>query len=124
LYKDILQKSTFLKVVLDGLYVESFGIDRVSDEVREESIVTIFKTNVDTKILLQKFEINIFDDRIIDDTTLRLDPDEITLLLNQAPYLIAMDVKNFAELTKDDVLQFETKENISESDLIPSPKNE
>lgn len=124
LYKDILQKSTFLKVVLDGLYVESFGIDRVSDEVREESIVTIFKTNVDTKILLQKFGINIFDDRIIDDTTLRLDPDEITLLLNQAPYLIAMDVKNFAELTKDDVLQFETKEDISESDLIPSPKNE
>lgn len=100
LYKDILTKSTFLKVVLDGLYVKSFGIDRVSDEIKEESIVTIFKTNVDTKVLLQKFGINIFDDRIIDETTLRLNPDEIDLLLNQAPYLIAMDVKNFAELTR------------------------
>ena len=123
-YKDILPKTTFLKVVLDGLYVESFGIDRVSDEIMEESIVTIFKTNVDTKSLLQKFGINIFDDRIIDDTTLRLNPDEIALLLNQAPYLIAMDVKNFAELTKDDVLQLETEESGSESELIPSPQNE
>lgn len=124
LYKNILPKTTFLKVVLDGLYVESFGIDRVSDKIMEESIITIFKTNVDTKSLLQKFGINIFDDRIIDDTTLRLNPDEIALLLNQAPYLIAMDVKNFAELTKDDVLQFETEERDLESELIPSPQNE
>mgnify|MGYP001514477870 CR=1 FL=1 len=90
--------------------MKSFGIDRVSDEIKEESIVTIFKTNVDTKVLLQKFGINIFDDRIIDETTLRLNPDEIDLLLNQAPYLIAMDVKNFAELTKDDVLQLDADE--------------
>lgn len=124
LYKDVLTKSTFLKVVLDGLYVKSFGIDRVSDEIKEESIVTIFKTNVDTKVLLQKFGINIFDDRIIDETTLRLNPDEIDLLLNQAPYLIAMDVKNFAELTKDDVLQLDADEERIEENLIPTPQNE
>ncbi len=123
LYKGILPKSTFLKIVLDGLYVESFGIDRVSDEVREESIVTIFKTNVDTKVLLQKFGINIFDDRIIDGTTLRLNPDEIDLLLNQAPYLIAMDVKDFAELAKDYVQQIDS-EDIDEVGIIPSPQNE
>ena len=123
LYKGILPKSTFLKIVLDGLYVESFGIDRVSDEVREESIVTIFKTNVDTKVLLQKFGINIFDDRIIDGTTLRLNPDEIDLLLNQAPYLIAMDVKHFAELAKDYVQQIDS-EDIDEVGIIPSPQNE
>ena len=123
IYKDILPKSTFLKVVLDGLYVESFGIDCVSDEIREESIVTIFRTNVETKQLLQKFGINIFDDRIIDKTTLRLNPDEIEILLNQAPYLIAMDVKNFAELTKDDVLDFADEDNAG-TDLIPSPHNE
>ena len=123
IYKDILPKSTFLKVVLDGLYVDSFGIDRVSDEIKEESIVTIFRTNVETKQLLQKFGINIFDDRIIDETTLRLNPDEIELLLNQAPYLIAMDVKNFAELTKDDVLDLADEDNTG-NDLIPSPHNE
>lgn len=111
-------------MVLDGLYVKSFGIDRVSDEIKEESIVTIFKTNVDTKVLLQKFGINIFDDRIIDETTLRLNPDEIDLLLNQAPYLIAMDVKNFAELTKDDVLQLDADEERIEENLIPTPQNE
>ena len=123
-YKDILSKSAFLKVILDGFYVESFGIDRVSDEIREESIVTIFKTNVDTKMLLQKFGINIFDDRIIDDTTLRLNPDEIDLLLNQAPYLIAMDVKDFAELTKDDILELDADESLTNVKLIPSPQNE
>ena len=43
IYNDFLSKSVFLKVVLDGLYTESFGIDRVSDEIKEESIVTILK---------------------------------------------------------------------------------
>lgn len=124
LYKDVLPKSTFLKVVLDGLYVESFGIDRAADEIKEESIVTIFKTNVDTKILLQKFGITIFDDRIIDDTTLRLTPDEIELLLDQAPYLIAMEVKDFSELTKDDIQQLGTDGGVFDAELIPSPQNE
>lgn len=124
IYNDFLSKSVFLKVVLDGLYTESFGIDRVSDEIKEESIVTIFKTDVDTKQLLQKFGINIFDDRIIDDTTLRLNPTELELLLNHAPYLIAMDVKNFAELAKDDILQIEADEELTADEQIPPPNNE
>ena len=124
IYNDFLSKSVFLKVVLDGLYTESFGIDRVSDEIKEESIVTIFKTDVDTKQLLQKFGITIFDDRIIDDTTLRLNPTELELLLNHAPYLIAMDVKNFAELAKDDILQIEADEELTADEQIPPPNNE
>ena len=53
-----------------------------------------------------------------------MNPDEIDLLLNQAPYLIAMDVKNFAELTKDDVLQLDADEERIEENLIPTPQNE
>ena len=46
--------------------------------------------------LLSKFGIDIVDERIINDTTLRLNPDEVKLLYNNASYLIAMSVVDFA----------------------------
>ena len=123
-YKEIIAKTPFVNVVIDCHHVESFSIDRVEDSITEESIVTIYKTNVETKALLKKFGINIFDDRIIDETTLRLNPDEIQLLLNSASYLIAMSVTDLAQLTKDDILS-EDADDMSEFErLIPRPQNE
>lgn len=119
-----LAKTNFLKVLLDGLYVEKFDIDRVTEDITEESIVTIFKTNVETKELLSKFGINIVDDRIIDNTTLRLSPDEIKILVNQAPYLISMNVTDFSLLNKDDIIGKAVEEWDEEDARIPSPKNE
>lgn len=119
-----MKKSTFLKVVLDGYYVERFDIDRVTEIATEESIVTIFKTNVETKSLLSKFGINIVDDRIIDNTTLRLSPDEVNILVDKAPYLISMEVVDFSKLTKDDIVQGEVEDWNGEDELIPIPQNE
>ncbi|MBQ8231437.1 MAG: S8 family peptidase [Lachnospiraceae bacterium] len=123
-HRDMLSKTGFLKVVLDGLYVERFDIDRVTEEVSEDSIVTIFRTNVETKKLLSGFGIHIVDDRIIDNTTLRLSPDEINILMNQAPYLISMNVVDLAQLTRDDVIHGEAEEWDEDDSLIPSPQNE
>lgn len=90
--------------MVDGFYVERFDIDRATEEITEEAIITIYQTGVDTKRLLSKFGIDIVDDRIIDGTTLRLNPDEVKLLYNNASYLIAMGVTDFSEISRDDVL--------------------
>lgn len=120
-YEELLAKGAFLKVVLDGFYVERFDIDRFTNIEDTESIVTIFKTKVETKSLLSKFGINIIDNRIIDETTIRLSPDEMRILVEKAPYLISMSVTDLSEFTKDDIVSID--DNPSES-LIPSPNNE
>ena len=85
-----------------GFYVESFDIDRATEEITEESIITIYQTGIETKKLLSKFGIHIVDERIIDGTTLRLNPDEAKLLYNNASYLIAMSITDFSQLTRDE----------------------
>lgn len=122
-YQDTIAWTAFLKIILDCHYVRSFDIDRVNDSIIEESIITIYKTNVETKALLAKFGINIYDDRIIDETTIRLNRDEITILQNEASYLIAMNVVDLSQLTKEDILLGD--EALPEASItIPAPHNE
>lgn len=122
-YQDTIAWTAFLKIILDCHYVRSFDIDRVNDSIIEESIITIYKTNVETKALLAKFGINIYDDRIIDETTIRLNRDEITILQNEASYLIAMNVVDLSQLTKEDILPGD--ESLPEASItIPAPHNE
>ena len=117
-------KTNFLRTVVDGFYVEKFDVDRATDEITEEAIITIYQTGVDTKRLLSKFGINIVDERIIDGTTLRLNPDEVKLLYNNASYLIAMGVTDFSEISREDMLaDYEDVEN-DFGLFIPNPTNE
>lgn len=117
-------KTNFLRTVVDGFYVEKFDVDRATEEITEEAIITIYQTGVDTKRLLSKFGINIVDERIIDGTTLRLNPDEVKLLYNNASYLIAMGVTDFSEISRDDMLDaYEAVEDDFGS-MIPHPTNE
>lgn len=115
-------KSNFLKTVVDAYYIERFDIDRVDEDIVEESIVTIYQTGVDTKKLLSKFGIHIVDDRIIEGTTLRLNPDEIKLLQNNASYLIAMSVTDFSQITREKILEQNVENDVNS--IIPSPTNE
>ncbi|WP_195421587.1 S8 family peptidase [Faecalicatena contorta] len=120
-YNDsIMAKSTFLKVILDANYVERFDLDQATEKIKEQSIVTIYKTGVKTTELLGRFGIDMINTKMIDETTLRLEPREIEILQNNASYLIAMHVKNFAEIVLNGVEQVETNNVIS----IPEPQNE
>lgn len=121
-----MSKSTFLKLVVDANFVEQFKIDRADEKIKEQSIITIYKTGVDTVELLEKIGIDMINAKMIDETTLRLDPFEIDLLLDNAPYLIAMSVKNFAELTKEDIERVDSQERDykEKEPIFPSPKNE
>ena len=117
-------KTNFLRTVVDGFYVEKFDIDRATEEITEEAIITIYQTGVDTKRLLSKFGINIVDERIIDGTTLRLNPDEVKLLYNNASYLIAMGVTDFSEISRDDMLDAHEDVEDDFGTMIPHPTNE
>ena len=113
-------KTNFLKIIVDAYYVEKFDILQDETVLQEASIVTIFKTTSDTESLLNKLGIRIDNNRIIDETTIYLYPDELNILKAKAPYLISMAVHDLSELTKND---FDFAENIGTRD-IASPKNE
>lgn len=117
----IMAKTSFLKVLLDSNYVENFKLDRADESIKDRSIVTIYKTGVDTVDLLSNFGIDMIDAKMIDETTLRLDRNEIEMLQNNAPYLIAMHVRDLAEIDLD----VDMEENGSEDVIsIPEPHNE
>ena len=120
-YNDsIMSKSSFLKTLVDCFYVENFRIDRASKTANEQSIVTIYKTGVDTTELLSRLGINMINAKMINETTLRMEKEEIDILCDKAPYLIAMSVKNFAEIVYDITESEEYKEQV----LIKKPGNE
>lgn len=114
-------KTTLINIVLDAFYVEKFDVDEVTEEITEDSIVTLYRTNIETKRLLAKFGINIFENRIIDGTTVLLNPNELKLLINKAPYLIAMSVTDFSKIDIDDLDLADKWEDLG---LIPKPANE
>ena len=121
--RNLIAASNFVKVLRDCWYVERFDIDRVSDEVQDERIITIYQTGIDTKQLLSKFGIHIVDDRILDRTTIRLYPDEVNRLIHKADYLISMNVTDLSELTRDDILKCEPASDTIDG-IIASPSNE
>lgn len=116
----------FILILRDCWYVERFDIDRVTEKVEEDQLITLYKTGINIKDLLIKFGIQIVDDRIFDDTTVRLYPEEVNRLIEKAGYLISMSVTNVNELTRDDVIMHNSsKENeITSDELIPLPGNE
>ena len=104
-HRDIIAVSSFIKVLRDCWYVERFDIDRVTEVFQGEQLVTIYQTDVDTKQLLAKFGLHIVDDRILDNNTLRLRPEEINLLVQKAGYLISMSVTDLNQLNRKDIIQ-------------------
>ena len=114
-------RTAFAKYIVDAYHVERFDVDRVTDEIKDESIVTIYKTVPNTKALLRKLGIDIVSAKMIDDTTLRLSPDEIQILLNSAPYLIAMSITDFSKISKYDIVEDFDDDEVKR---IPDPVNE
>lgn len=116
-----MSKTKFLNIIFDAYNVEKFDIDTFSEKIVDNMIVTIFKTGRDTKQLLSDIGINIMDNRIINETTLMLTPDEMTLLNNKAGYLISMGQTDFSKITISDMEISEHDELIIEDYSIPSP---
>lgn len=111
--------SKFLQLIVDCFYVARFGVDEDVSELKEEAIITIYKTKFRTSELLRKIGINISESKIIDETTISLLPAELETLKLKAPYLIAMEIKDLSEISLDDI-EFVDSNVVT----IPKPTNE
>ena len=122
-YDAVMKKTNFIAVVLDAYYVEKFAIDRPSDDVTQNMLVTIYKTDVETTELLEKFGITVSKDKIIDGTTLLLEPGQMQTLYRRAPYLISMSVTDFTQVKLENLIANE-EEDYEIERKIPLPGNE
>jgi SepF-like predicted cell division protein (DUF552 family)/predicted DNA-binding WGR domain protein len=101
-YKTI-ARTNFVNVIRDCYYVEKFNIDRDINNESENTIITIYKTDVKTVDLLQSIGINTISAKMLDETTILLTPDEIKILREHMPYLISMSLKDLSEMMPEDI---------------------
>lgn len=118
---DGLTKTKFLNIIIDAYYVEKFGINVPEYNKKENSIITIYQTDIPTGLLMDRLGIKLPPTRIIDQTTMLLTPDQIGILFDKAPYLVSMSVTDLSKF--DDIeLKFTQTNNTIAS--IPSPNTE
>ena len=95
-------KTNFLKVIIDAYFVKKLDLSIDDSILTVDSIITLYKTDVRTIQLLEKVGINVLSNRIMDETTILMRPDELEILKTKAPFLISMAVSDLSEITKDD----------------------
>ena len=97
-------KTKFINIIVDCYYVDKFDVNENIDSIQDRSLISIYKTDVDTKDLLKKIGINIIkDEKMLNDTTIRLDPREFDLLREKAPYLISMQTHDISKLAIENI---------------------
>ena len=81
-----------------------------------------YKTDENTNVLLTKLAIDNLESKILSDTTVLLDKNELKILLGKAPYLISMAMVDLTELNvgNDDFEVYKDQKNME----IISPINE
>lgn len=114
-------RTTFLYMIAESYYIERFDIEKFSKETENNTIISLYKTDLDTRLLLEKVGIRLSSENIIygDGDAVLLTPDQIDILRLNAPYLISMAVSDISKLSKDEFV----KDN-SFSLPIPHPTNE
>ena len=93
-----MKRSNFSKAIVDSYYVARFDIDKPDRIESDNAVITLYRTKVGTREILEYAGIDISDVRVIDDYTLLLDKRQIELLYNNMPYLIAMGVTDWSNI--------------------------
>ena len=114
-----LAKTNFVNVVVDVFYIQKFSVDFAEAEDDEEAIITLYRTDVKTEDVFRAIGIDYLNAKQIDENTVLLRPDEIALLRENVPYLIAMKVRDLREVPVEESV-------VSDSCIIkiPVPKQE
>lgn len=97
-------KSTFRQVIADVSYIEDFEVEMATPQIKQ-SIITLYNTNTDTKTLFKNLGIDILNSRILDNQTVFLDENQLHILFEKAPYLVAMATEDLLELSPEDFIQ-------------------
>lgn len=114
--KYFLSKTLFRQIVADVSYIDDFEVE-MAHKHDKESIITLFDIGVDVKSVFNKIGIDILSSRILDNRTVYLDENQMNLLYEKAPYLVAMATENLSDLSPDDFIE-EYESNITS---IPNP---
>ena len=114
--KYFLSKTLFRQIVADVSYIDDFEVE-MARKHDKESIITLFDIGVDVKSVFNKIGINILSSRILDNRTVYLDENQMNLLYEKAPYLVAMATENLSDLSPDDFIE----EYESDITSIPNP---
>lgn len=97
-------KSTFKQVVADVSYIEDFEVEMAARQLKQ-SIITLYDTHTDTKMLFKNIGIDILKSRILDNQTVFLDENQLQILFEKAPYLVSMATEDLSELSPEDFIQ-------------------
>jgi len=117
--------SIFLKVISDACSVDFFTIDCLREKIEDESMITFYRTDIDITALLNGFGIKKVNGRKIGETTVRLMPNEIGVIMKKAPYLIAAGVKDFSGAVGEDILWSDKGGKRGEAAVkFPKPQSE
>ena len=117
-----LSKTSFLKILRDAAFVEEFAIDETVDEasLADSSIISLYRTGMDARTLLNtRLGLNLSSDKVLNETTVLLDPEQIRILCRRAPSLVAMGVRDVREIAP-----LEAPRAASSTTDIPKPDNE
>ena len=96
-------KSVFRQVIADVSYIDSFEVEMAMGQLRQ-SIITLYNTRTDTKMLFKDLGIDLLNSRILDNQTVFLDEDQLQILFEKAPYLVAMATEDLLELSPADFI--------------------
>lgn len=104
-YSTIISKSAFSQLIRDCHYVEKIYISdaptvqtKTTSTAPTNSLVTLYRTEVDIKTLLQKLDLNVAAADILDNTV-QLSEEQYYELTNKAPYLVAMSINDLSSYT-------------------------
>ena len=111
-----MSKTLFRQIVADVSYIDDFEVE-MARKHDKESIITLFDIGVDVKYVFNKIGIDILSSRILDNRTVYLDENQMNLLYEKAPYLVAMATENLSDLSPDDFIE----EYESDITSIPNP---
>ena len=114
-----LAKTNFINVVVDAFYVQKFSVDFAEADENEESIITLYRTDVKTEDVFRAIGIDYLNAKQVDENTVLLRPDEIARLKENAPYLIAMKVRDLREMPPE-----ESVAGATSIVQIPAPRQE
>lgn len=103
-----LAKTNFINVVVDAFYVQKFSVDFAEADENEEAIITLYRTDVKTEDVFRAIGIDYLNAKQIDENTVLLRPDEIARLKENAPYLIAMKVRDLREIPPEESIAVAT----------------
>lgn len=123
-YTGLIAKTNFIQVLIDAYFVDRFDVDECQPkELMDRSIVTLYGTGIKTSDLLRKLGIAVIASEVelLNENTVRLSPEKMQQLCDTAPYLVAMQVKDMADIAP---LKFAEEVDDYGIAKMPSPQNE